>query len=113
VDAGCNPDLRTFSYTQLALMLLDFTRVFDAKGSIERRGFGAADESDEYVIHFGVVRRQWPEFISSGLDEAPLCFSLTGESRTGRALTTNIVPLPKDALAKAAAAATLTTSDTR
>lgn len=103
VDAGCNPDLRTFSYTSVALMLLDFTRVFDAKDAIEGRGLGTSDESDEYVIHFGVVRRQWPEFISSGLDEAPLCFSLTGESRTGRALTTNIVPLPKEALAEAAA----------
>lgn len=103
VDAGCNPDLRTLSYTSLALMLLDFTRVFDGKGSIEGRGFGAGDESDEYVFHFGVVPRQWSEFVSSGLQEAPLCFSLTGESRTGRALSTNLVPLPVDVLAKAAA----------
>jgi hypothetical protein len=84
-------------------MLVDFTRVFDAKGAIEDRGFGTSDEADEYVIHFGVVQRQWPEFVSSGVNEAPLCFSLTGESRTGRALSTNIVPLPKEALAKAAA----------
>jgi hypothetical protein len=103
VDAGCNPDLRTLSYTSVALMLVDFTRVFDAKGAIEGRGFGTSDEADEYVIHFGVVQRQWPEFVSSGVNEAPLCFSLTGESRTGRALSTNIVPLPKEALAKAAA----------
>ena len=103
VGDGCNPDLKTMSYTRVAFMLLDFTRVFDSKGTIESRGFGASDESDEYVFHFGVVSREWSEFVSSGLNKAPLCFALTGESRTGRALSTNLVPLPKEALAEAAA----------
>jgi hypothetical protein len=103
VGDGCNPDLKTMSYARVAFMLLDFTRVFDAKGTIEGRGFGASDASDEYVFHFGVVPRELPEFVSSGLNEAPLCFALTGESRTGRALSTNLVPLPKEALAEAAA----------
>jgi hypothetical protein len=103
VGDGCNPALKTMSYARVAFMLLDFTRVFDAKGTIEGRGFGASDQSDEYVVHFGVVPREWSEFVSSGLNEAPLCFSLTGESRTGRALSTNIVTLPKEALAEAAA----------
>ena len=103
VGDGCNPALKTMSYARVAFMLLDFTRVFDAKGPIEGRGFAASDETDEYVVHFGVVPREWSEFVSSGLNEAPLCFSLTGESHTGRALSTNIVPLPKEALAEAAA----------
>jgi len=103
VGDGCNPDLKTMSYARVAFMLLDFTRVFDAKGAIEGRGFGASDESDEYVFHFGVVPRELSEFVSSGLNEAPLCFALTGESRAGRALSTNLVPLPKEALAEAAA----------
>jgi hypothetical protein len=102
VGDGCNPDLKTMSYARVAFMLLDFTRVFDAKGALEGRGLGASDESDEYVFHFGVVPRELPEFISSGLNEAPLCFALTGESRAGRPLSTNLVPLPKEALAEAA-----------
>ena len=102
VGDGCNPDLKTMSYARVAFMLLDFTRVFDAKGAIEGRGWGARDASDEYVLHFGVVPREWSEFVSSGLNEAPLCFALTGESRAGRSLSTNIVPLPKEALAEAA-----------
>jgi hypothetical protein len=102
VGDGCNPDLKTMSYARVAFMLLDFTRVFDANGRLEGRGFSASDESDEYVFHFGVVPREWPEFVSYGLNEAPLCFDLTGESRTGRALSTNLVPLPKEALAEAA-----------
>ena len=103
VGDGCNPALKTMSYARVAFMLLDFTRVFDAKGAIEGRGLGASDASDEYVFHFGVVRRELSEFVSSGLNEAPLCFALTGESSTGRALSTNLVPLPKEALAEAAA----------
>ncbi len=104
VGDGCNPDLKTMSYARVAFMLLDFTRVFHATENVEGRGWRASDQSDEYVVHFGVVPREWSEFVSSGLNEAPLCFSLTGESRTGRALSTNIVPLPKEALAEAAAA---------
>ena len=103
VGDGCNPDLKTMSYARAAFMLLDFTRVFHANRNVEGRGWGASDQSDEYVFHFGVVPREWSEFVSSGLNEAPLCFSLTGESRTGRVLSTNIVPLPKEALAEAAA----------
>lgn len=102
VGDGCNPALKTMSYARVAFMLLDFTRVFDAKGNIEGRFWGARDASDEYVFHFGVVPQEWSEFVSSGLKEAPLCFALTGESRTGRALSTNLVPLPMEALAEAA-----------
>ncbi len=102
VGDGCNPALKTMSYARVAFMLLDFTRVFDAKGNVDGRGLGASDASDEYVFHFGVVPRELSEFVSSGLKEAPLCFALTGESRTGRALSTNLVPLPMEALAEAA-----------
>jgi hypothetical protein len=103
VGDGCNPALKTMSYARVAFMLLDFTRVFDANGNVEGRFWGAKDESDEYVFHFGVVPTEMPEFVSSGLNEAPLCFALTGESRTGRAFSTNLVPLPKETLAEAAA----------
>jgi hypothetical protein len=102
VGDGCNPDLKTMSYARVAFMLLDLTRVFDAKGAVEGRGFGASDASDEYVVHFGVVPHELSEFVSSGLNEAPLCFALIGESRAGRALSTNLVPLPKEALVEAA-----------
>src|SRR5262245_15540133 len=81
VGDGCNPALKTMSYTRVAFMLIDFTRVSDAKGNVEGRGWGASDESDEYVLHFGVVPSEMSEFVSSGLKEAPLCFALTGGTR--------------------------------
>jgi hypothetical protein len=84
-------------------MLMDFTRVYDAKGNVESRGWAARDESDEYVVHFGVIPSEMSEFVSSGLKEAPLCFALTGASRTGRSLSSNLVLLPMGALAEAAA----------
>ena len=82
VGDGCNPALKTMSYARVAFMLLDFTRVFDATGNVEGRGWGATDESDEYVFHFGIAPSELTNFVSAGLEEAPLCFSLTGESRT-------------------------------
>jgi len=103
VGDGCNPALKTMSYARVAFMLMDFTAVFDAKGNVERRGWGASDESDEYVVHFGIIPSEMAEFVSSGLKEAPLCFALTGASRAGRNLSSNIVLLPMEALAEAAA----------
>jgi len=106
VGDGCNPALKTMSYARVAFMLLDFTRVFDGSGNVEGRGLWAsrtADGPDEYVFYFGVVPSEMAEFVSSGVKEAPLCFALTGASRTGRALSTNLVLLPMDALAEAAA----------
>lgn len=102
VGDGCNPALKTMSYARVAFMLLDFTRVFHANENVESRRLGANDESDEYVFHFGVVPTEMDKFASSGLREAPLCFGLTGESRSGRGLSTNLVPLPVEALAEAA-----------
>lgn len=102
VGDGCNPALKTMSYTRVAFMLLDFTRVYDAHGDIEHRGLGASDEADEYIFYFGVAPSEMAEFVSSGLKEAPLCFGLTGTSRTGRRLSSNLVLLPMDTLAEAA-----------
>ena len=105
-DAGCNPDLKTMTYTDVAFMLLDFTRVYDESGDIEGRSlWSRSSDGSPYVFHFyfGVYPGRFDEFISSGLDEARLCFELAGVSRTGRALYSNIVPLPKDVLAQAAA----------
>lgn len=104
-DAGCNPALKTITYTRVAFMLLDFTRVHDESGNVEGRGFWASrpdDGSNDYVFYFGVVPSEMSEFVSSGLKEAPICFGLTGTSRTGRPLTSNLVPLPADTLAEAA-----------
>ena len=104
-DAGCNPALKTITYTRVAFMLLDFTRVYDESGNVEGRGFWANrpdDGSNDYIFYFGVVPSEMPEFVSSGLKEAPICFGLTGTSRTGRPLTSNLVPLPADTLAQAA-----------
>jgi hypothetical protein len=102
VGDGCNPALKTMSYARVAFMLLDFTRVFHANSDVEGRSIGANDQHDEYVFHFGVMPTDMDEFVSSGLKEAPLCFGLTGESRTGRGLSSNLVPLPMEALAEAA-----------
>jgi len=105
-DAGCNPALKTITYTRVAFMLIDFTRVYDEAGDVEGRGFWASrpdDGSNDYVFYFGVVPSEMSEFVSSGLKEAPICFSLTGTSRTGRPLTSNLVPLPAATLAEAAA----------
>jgi hypothetical protein len=105
-DAGCNPALKTITYTRVAFMLVDFTRVYDSAGNVEGRGLWASrndDGSDEYVFYFGVVPSEMSEFVSSGLKEAPICFALTGASRTGRQLSSNLVLLPMEALAKVAA----------
>lgn len=103
VGDGCNPALKTMSYARVAFMLMDFTAVFDAKGNVEGRFWGASDASDEYVAHFGVIPSEMSAFVSSGLKEAPLCFALTGASRTGRNLSSNLVLLPMEALTEAAA----------
>jgi hypothetical protein len=102
VGDGCNPALKTMSYARVAFMLLDFTHVFHADANVQGRGFGATDQHDEYVFHFGIAPGELTNFVSAGLKEAPLCFALTGESRVGRALSTNMVPLPMEALAEAA-----------
>jgi hypothetical protein len=107
-DSGCNPALKTITYTRVAFMLLDFTRVYDdAEGPVDGRGLlllsGSHGLLNHYVFYFGVVPSEMPEFVSSGLKEAPICFSLTGTSRTGRPLTSNLVPLPAETLADAAA----------
>jgi hypothetical protein len=105
-DAGCNPALKTISYARVAFMLLDFTRVYDEAGDIEGRALWANNVDDgpkEYVFYFGVVPSEMPEFVSSGLKEAPICFRLTGTSRMGRRLWSNLVLLPVDTLAEAAA----------
>ena len=104
-DAGCNPALKTITYTRVAFMLMDFTRVFDPDGNIAGRGLWASrtDPSNEYLFYFGIFPSQMPEFVSEGIKEAPLCFTLTGTSRLGRPLSSNIVILPMEALAEAAA----------
>jgi hypothetical protein len=104
-DAGCNPALKTISYARVAFMLLDFTKVYDEVGDVEGRGLwanNADDHPNEYVFYFGVVPSEMSEFVSSGLTEAPICFRLTGTSRMGKRLWSNLVLLPVDALAKAA-----------
>jgi hypothetical protein len=105
-DAGCNPALKTITYTRVAFMLLDFTRVYDETGNVEGRSLWTSrpgNGSNEYVFYFGVIPSKMPEFLSSGLKEAPICFGLTGTSRTGRPLTSNLVLLPVGTLAEAAA----------
>jgi hypothetical protein len=104
-DAGCNPALKTITYTRVAFMLLDFTRVYDETGNVEGRALWASrpnDGSSEYVFYFGVVPSEMSEFVSSGLKEAPICFGLTGASRVGRRLWSNLVLLPAPTLAEAA-----------
>jgi hypothetical protein len=104
-DAGCNPGLKTITYTRVAFMLLDFTRVYDEEGNVEGRGVWSSradDGSNEYTFYFGVVPSEIQEFVSSGLREAPLCFELAGESRVGKSLSSNLVLLPADTLAEAA-----------
>jgi hypothetical protein len=105
-DAGCNPALKTITYARVAFMLIDFTKVYDETGAVEGRGLWASRADDglsEYVFYFGIVPSEMPEFLSSGLQEAPICFGLTGTSHAGRRLTSNIVLVPADILAKAAA----------
>jgi hypothetical protein len=104
-DAGCNPDLDTFTYTNVAEMLIDFARVYDESGDIMGRSlWSRSGEAGRHIFYFyfGVYPGRFDEFVHLGLDEAPLCFELAGVSRTGRALYSNIVPLPKDVLAQAA-----------
>ena len=104
-DAGCNPALKTISYARVAFMLVDFTKVYDETGDVEGRGLWANNADDEprgYVFYFGVIPSEMPEFVSSGLSEAPICFRLTGTSRMGKRLWSNLVLLPVDILAKAA-----------
>jgi hypothetical protein len=105
-DGGCNPDLDSFSYTNVAEMLIDFTRLYDDKGAIDNRGLwssGAQASRTAYHFYFGVDPARFDEYVYLGLDEAPLCFEIAATSRMGRRLFSNIVPLPKDTLAKAAA----------
>lgn len=105
-DAGCNPALKTINYTRVAFMLLDFTRVYDERGNVEGRALRASGPDNnglnEYVFYFGIVPSEMPEFVSSGLKEAPICFGLTGASHTSRRLSSNLVLLPPEALAEAA-----------
>ena len=108
-DGGCNPDLDQFTYTNVAEMLIDFTRVYDEKGAIDGRGLwsigadGADGARSAYYFYFGVDPARFDEYMYLGLDEAPLCFEIAATSRMGRRLFSNIVLLPKDVLAKAAA----------
>jgi hypothetical protein len=104
-DAGCNPDLDSFTYTNVAETLIDFDRVYDGQGDIHGRSLwsSSADGAPHlYRFYFGVFPGRFDEFVNLGLDEAALCFEVTGTSRTGRGLYSNIVPLPKETVAKAA-----------
>ena len=104
-DAGCNPDLDQFTYTNVAEMLIDLARLYDETGDIQGRSLWSSDAQGEpnvYHFFFAVLAGRFDEFIYLGLDEAALCFEVTGTSRTGRTLYSNIVPLPRDILAKAA-----------
>ena len=58
------------------------------EGHIEGRGLGASDAIRRICLPLRRRAARMSEFVSSGLKEAPLCFALTGESRTGRALST-------------------------
>lgn len=105
-DGGCNPDLESFAYTNVAEMLIDFTQLYDEQGDISGHGLwsrASRASPHPYRFYFGVDPARFDEFVYLGLDEAPLCFELAGQSRTGRWLYSNIVLLPKDVLAKAAA----------
>jgi hypothetical protein len=105
-DGGCNPDLDQFTYTNVAEMLIDFARVYDEDGAIDRRGLWssrALSGRSAYYFYFGVDPARFDEYVYLGLDEAPLCFEIAATSRMGRRLFSNIVALPKDTLAKAAA----------
>jgi hypothetical protein len=104
-DAGCNPDLDSFTYTNVAETLVDFDRLYDDQDDIHGRPLfssGSEGAPHRYRFYFGVFPGRFDEFVTAGLDEAALCFEITGTSRIGRALYSNIVPLPKDTLAKAA-----------
>lgn len=104
-DAGCNPDLDQFTQTNVAEMLIDLARLYDETGDIHGRSLWSSDSEDQpniYHFYFGVFAGRFDEFVYLGLDEAALCFEVTGLSRTGRALYSNIVPLPKEVLAQAA-----------
>jgi hypothetical protein len=104
-DGGCNPDLDQFTYTNVAEMLIDFTRVYDEEGAIDSRGLWSRAQGgpSPYYFYFGVDPARFDEYVYLGLDEAPLCFEIAATSRLGRRLFSNIVSLPKDTLAKAAA----------
>jgi hypothetical protein len=105
-DGGCNPDLEAFGYTNVAEMLIDYTRLYDEAGAVDGRGLWSRDSTPAphtYRFYFGVDPARFDEYVYLGLDEAPLCFEIAGPSRTGRWLYSNIVLLPRDVLAKAAA----------
>jgi hypothetical protein len=104
-NGGCNPDLDTFTYTAVAEMLVDFDRLYDEAGDIHGRSLwssSARDGPKTYHFYFGVLPDRLREFVSAGLMEAPLCFEITGASRIGRPLYSNIVMLPPDMLGTAA-----------
>ena len=106
-DAACNPDLKLLSYTAVADMLIDFIKVYDETGDVEGRPLwtsSASPGSSGYIYHFyfGVMPSRMSEFVSSGLQEAPICFAIAGESRTGKQFSSNIVPLPARVLGQAA-----------
>jgi hypothetical protein len=107
-DAACNPDLKVRTYAAVADMIVDFTSVYDEAGAVEGRSFGTSSQSsgsNGYVYHFyfGVMPSRMSEFVSSGLQEAPMCFAIVGEGRTGKQFSSNIVPLPPRVLGAAAA----------
>jgi hypothetical protein len=106
-DAACNPDLKVLSYAVAADMLVDFTQVYDDAGDVEGRALwasGAESGANRHTYHFyfGVMAARMSEFLSSGLQEAPICFALSGDSRTGRKFSSNLVLLPARVLGAAA-----------
>ena len=106
-EAACNPDLKVLSYTMAADMLVDFTKVYDDSGDVEGRAVWAGSRGQgadgyTYQFYFGVMPARMSEFLSTGLQEAPICFALTGDSRTGRQFSSNVVPLPARVLGAAA-----------
>lgn len=106
-DAGCNPGLKVLTYASVADMLIDFTPVFDGGGNIENRGLwssstAAGSNGHVYHFYFGVDPMRMTEFLATGLQEAPICFALTGDSRTGRQLSSNIEVLPPRLVGQAA-----------
>jgi hypothetical protein len=106
-DAACNPDLKVLRYAMAADMLVDFTHVYDNAGDIEGRALWARSSdsgANRYTYHFyfGVMPARMSEFVSSGLQDAPICFALGGDSRTGRKFSSNLVLLPARVLGAAA-----------
>jgi hypothetical protein len=106
-DAACNPDLKVLRYAMAADMLVDFTNVYDDTGDVEGRALWARSPDSgadrySYQFYFGVMPARRLEFVSSGLQDAPICFALGGDSRTGRKFSSNLVLLPARELGAAA-----------